>query len=146
MREDRSAFSESAEQLRSQGVAANATERAVRGQTRPPVRDGIYRAALRGESTHVRKRLERAGQHAPEGAAAPNSGSAVLEETLRNVIEGWHATADQLINAGQTRLAEQVWKFLANMPKPQTEQAILKNISRTRMDKERQPERDERAR
>lgn len=37
-----------AAQLRAHGVAANATERAVRGQTRPPIRDGIFRAAQRG--------------------------------------------------------------------------------------------------
>jgi Relaxase/Mobilisation nuclease domain len=38
-----------ATQLRAQGVAAYATERAVRGQVRPPVRDGIHRAAQRGD-------------------------------------------------------------------------------------------------
>jgi hypothetical protein len=43
-------------------------------------------------------------------------------------------------------LADQVWKFLGNMPKPQTEQAVWKNISETRLDKERQPRRDERTR
>ncbi|HEY2808267.1 MAG TPA: relaxase/mobilization nuclease domain-containing protein [Steroidobacteraceae bacterium] len=41
--------------LRAQGIPANATERAVRGQIRPPVRDGIYRAAERGE---LRRRQE----------------------------------------------------------------------------------------
>ncbi len=40
---------EFARHLREQGVAANATERAIRGETRAPKKDGIYRAnASRG--------------------------------------------------------------------------------------------------
>src|SRR3954464_13766838 len=37
--------------LRAQGIAANATERAVRGVTRPQKCDGIYRAMRAGRST-----------------------------------------------------------------------------------------------
>jgi len=48
-----------AEHLRAGGVAAKATERAVRGETRSTFKDGIYRAALRGESWHLREREAR---------------------------------------------------------------------------------------
>jgi hypothetical protein len=44
---------ESARHLRDQGIAANATERAVRGETRSHKLDGIYRATKRGDSTHT---------------------------------------------------------------------------------------------
>src|SRR6202050_4426380 len=49
---------EFARHLRDQGIAANATERAVQGETptRPP--DAIYRANLRGDSSHTRARAE----------------------------------------------------------------------------------------
>ncbi len=47
-----------ASHLRLLGVAANATPRHVRGETRPRKSDGIYRAILRGDSTHLRKRAE----------------------------------------------------------------------------------------
>ncbi len=47
---------EFAKHLREQGVAANATERAVRGVTKPQKRDGIYRAERRRDSTHWRQR------------------------------------------------------------------------------------------
>lgn len=40
---------EFAKHLRALGVEANATERAVRGETRQAKKDGIYRASLRGE-------------------------------------------------------------------------------------------------
>jgi hypothetical protein len=49
---------EFARHLRDQGIAANATDRAVRGESRTHKTDGIYRASLRGESTHMRARAE----------------------------------------------------------------------------------------
>jgi hypothetical protein len=42
--------------LRDVGIEADATERAVRGELTPRKRDGIYRAMLRGESTHYHER------------------------------------------------------------------------------------------
>ena len=74
--------------LRAQGIAANATDRAVRGQVRGPVRDGIYRAALRGQSTHHQARLERIAQAARSGRAAPEPGATKLQETRRAVVAG----------------------------------------------------------
>src|SRR6185437_5003159 len=47
-----------ARHLREQGIPANATERAVRGQTQTHKKDGIYRAARRGQSTHYQKRAQ----------------------------------------------------------------------------------------
>ena len=51
---------ELAGQLCGVGVAANATPRFVRGETRPRKPDGIYRAARRGASSHLRERVEAA--------------------------------------------------------------------------------------
>src|SRR5258708_33916339 len=50
--------SEFARNLRLLGVEANATERAVRGETRKAKKDGIYRASLPGDSTYVRAQAE----------------------------------------------------------------------------------------
>src|ERR1700733_10532996 len=47
---------EFARHLRALGVAANATERAVRGQGQSPKLDGIYRAEQRGDSRRTRER------------------------------------------------------------------------------------------
>ena len=49
---------EFARHLRALGVPANATPRYVRGETAPRKSDGIYRANLRGDSTHMRERAE----------------------------------------------------------------------------------------
>jgi hypothetical protein len=116
--------------LRAQGIAANATERAVRGQIRPPVRDGIYRLAERGEFMRSRER-----------SASVELSNATLKETRRKVVEAWGIVSAQMLNAGHP-MADQVWGFIGRMPKPRTEQAVLKNISETRLDTERQLERD----
>jgi hypothetical protein len=47
-----------AQYLRDHGVEANATERAVRGSHHQNRKDGIFRAAGRGESTFIRARVE----------------------------------------------------------------------------------------
>jgi hypothetical protein len=112
--------------LRAQGIAANATDRAVRGQVRGPVRDGIYRAALRGESTHHRARLERIAEAARSGQAAPEPGATKLQETRRAVVRGWHAAADRALENGFPHLAEQIWKLIGGMPAPQTDEERLR--------------------
>lgn len=113
--------------LRAQGIAANATDRAVRGQVRGPVRDGIYRAALRGESTLHRARLERIAQAARSGRAAPDPGATKLQETRRAVVQGWHAVAERALENGLPHLAEQIWKLIGGMPAPQTDEERLRH-------------------
>jgi hypothetical protein len=131
--------------LRAQGIAANATERAVRGQVRAPVRDRIYRAALRGHSTH-QARLERIAQAAPNGRAAPDPGAARLQETRRAVVKGWHAAADRALEDGLPHLAEQIWKLIGGMPPPRTEDERLRSELSARVDGDRRRQRDARSR
>ena len=68
-------------------------------------------------------------------------GAVKLQETRRMIVAAWGIVSTQMLNAGHP-LSEEVWQFLGRMPKPQTEQAVLKNIAQTRIDKERQLERD----
>jgi hypothetical protein len=136
---------EFAAQLRAQGIAANATERAVRGQVRPPMRDGVYRTAQRADSRRVRQRLELIGRQ-PGGANGDGDpGSATLEETRRKVVEAWGVVSTQMLISGHP-MADSVWAFLGRMPKPQTEQAVLKNKVVRQLVKDRHPKRDERTR
>src|SRR5579863_6568094 len=130
-----------AHHLRAQGIAANATERAARGQVRGPVRDGIYRAALRGQSTHHQARLERIAQAARSGRAREPAATK-LQETRRAVVQGWNAAADRALEDGLPYLAEQIWKFIGGMPPPQTEDERLRTRLSARMDGDRRQERD----
>jgi hypothetical protein len=136
---------EFAVQLRAQGIAANATERAVRGQVRPPVRDGIYRAAERGELRRRHEHLMPVPRRPGVASGKHERGAERLQETRRKIVEAWGIVSTQMLNAGHP-LADEVWQFLGRMPNPQTEQAVLKNISETRLDEERQLKRDERTR
>jgi hypothetical protein len=141
LREWRGSF---ARHLRAHGIAANATERAVRGQTRSGFKDGIHRASLRGNSRYLRERVQRIAEELRDGGLKPNPGKTKLLETRRDVVAGWHAAADALAAAGQGALAEKIWRFIGGMHRPLTtdEQlaAKLDDRERTR-ELERQEER-----
>jgi hypothetical protein len=133
-----------AQHLRAHGVAANATERAVRGQTRSGIRDGIHRASLRGDSRFLRERVKRIAQELRNGGLKPHPGKAKLLETRREVIAGWYAAADALLDAGQGALAKKVWGFIGRMHPPLTtdDQLAAKLAERWRTrERERQEER-----
>lgn len=130
--------------LRAHGIAANATERAVRGQTQSSFKDGIHRASLRGDSRYLRERVQRIAEELRDGGLKPNPGKAKLLETRSDVIAGWHAVADALLAAGQGAIAEKIWGFIGGMHRPLTtdEQFASKLEERTRTrERERQEER-----
>jgi predicted transcriptional regulator len=110
-----------AQQLRSQGVAANATDRAVRGESRPRKADGIYRARLRGDSTHTRQRVESVASELLKGDLRVEPGKPKLTEARRQVEQGWRAMGDILFSEGHPELAYQVRRFVSQMPPAWTE-------------------------
>jgi len=116
---------EFARHLRDQGIAANATECAVRGVSRTHKRDGIYRAALRGDSTHIRAHKETVASELLEGALRDEPGRAKLIETRRQVNRGWRAATGMLIAQGDHDLAAHVRRFVAQMPPAITEKERL---------------------
>jgi hypothetical protein len=133
---------EFARHLRDQGVAANATERAVRGETKPRKTDGIHRAALRGASTHYRRRADLVARELASGAVKPEPSKNRLLATRREVVRGWSEVADSLVNQGNVELALAVRRFVDRMPPPCTEKEWLterlleRTTSRPRVQKE----------
>ena len=113
--------SEFARNLRLLGVPANATERAVRGETRKPKKDAIYRAALRGDSTHVRAQAEAIAAELLRGGVRIEDGKKTLTETRRNVLRGWQAVASELASVGYSDLSMEIGNFTKQMPLPITE-------------------------
>jgi hypothetical protein len=118
LREWRAGF---AHHLRALGVAANATQRQVRGEVFPRKTDGIYRASLRGESTHMRERAESVARELAKGDLRVEPAKAKLVETRKEVRRGWGAVGDILIREGQPDLAAQARRFADQMPTPVTE-------------------------
>ena len=112
---------EFARHLRLLGVPANATERAVRGESRKARKDGIYRASVRGESTYVRAQVEAVASALLKGDILTDPGKRTIVETRRRVEQGWHSVASQLANEGHYELADVVRRFVSTMAPPRTE-------------------------
>jgi hypothetical protein len=116
---------EFASHLRRVGVAANATPRFVRGETGPRKSDGIYRAARRGTSTHLRDRVEAAAVALREADPAGDPAKLRVRETRRDLERGWFAASDALKSQGHTALADQVRQFVRILPVARTEREWL---------------------
>jgi len=112
---------EFARNLRLLGVRANATERAVRGQTLKAKKDGIYRASLRGDSTYVRAQAEAVAAELPKGDIRVKPGRRKLSETRKQVVSGFHALENRLMREGHRELALETRKFVEEMHVPMTE-------------------------
>ncbi|WP_373424316.1 relaxase/mobilization nuclease domain-containing protein [Variovorax boronicumulans] len=125
--------------MREQGVAANATPRQVRGQTRKPYRDAIHHRlrALRSfgqlplsdrsrhrppkTSTFMRAKLESVLKALQTQRGPLDAGKETMQRTRQEVVAGWHAATDALRSQGQAELADQVEHFVARMPTVQTD-------------------------
>ena len=116
---------EFARHLRKHGIEANATERAVRGKVSKSKKDGIYRAALRGESTHMQRRVEEAMTRIAERRLPVEPGKTRLIETRRNTERGWRAVARSLGAQGEQHLAESVGRFVEAMRPPRTDRELM---------------------
>lgn len=128
LREWRAVF---AAHLRAQGVAANATPRAERGQSRSSLKDPIYRAAKRSASTHLLGRVRRIATQLQTGSFQPGTGKKRFLKTRRAVVDGWASTADALAAAGESALAAEVRRFVARMPVPKTtDEQVAKHVMR----------------
>ncbi|MGH8250079.1 MAG: relaxase/mobilization nuclease domain-containing protein [Steroidobacteraceae bacterium] len=113
--------SEFARNLRHLGVPANATERAVRGESRKAKKDGISRATLRGDSTYMRAQAEAVASDLPEGVSRVEAGKRTLTVTRHDVLRGWLAVANLLATNAHNELANCVRRFVDNMPPARTE-------------------------
>lgn len=115
---------EFARQLRDHGVEANATERAVRGQSRASKLDSIFRAAQRGESSHMAARVLDVAREMKAGSL-DRSGAAQPQRARVDVVRGWKAVRNLLLVEGRHQLAEDVAVFVNGMPSPRTDTELL---------------------
>jgi len=128
---------EFARNLREQGVDANATERAVRGQTRKPLKDGIYRAAARGASHHLQNRVTAISRDLASGRFRPGPGQHELRQTHAAVLAGWRTLGERLAEEGHRGLAYDVRRFVQQMAPARTEREqiaadLIARVERTR--------------
>jgi hypothetical protein len=117
--------SEFARNLRLLGVEANATERAVRGETRKAKKDGIHRASLRGDSTYLRAQAEAVAAELIKGNTSVEPGKRTLVETRRRVENGWQSVSNLLTKDGHHDLAGEVRRFVERMPPARTDREFV---------------------
>jgi predicted transcriptional regulator/transposase-like protein len=129
-----------ARHLRALGVAANATDRAVRGQTRSPQYDGVYRAEHRGESRRNQARVEGVAIELSNGNLRLEAGKGTLLQTRNKVERGWWAVSDILVAEGQPALATQVRRFLAEMPASRTDRELIAEALKSHRHDRRTPQ------
>jgi len=114
-----------ASHLRGLGVAANATERAVRGESRSAKKDGIYRASLRGDSSFLRTRVGAVASDLANGRTRTEPGKQSVMETRTDVMHGWRSVAERLEKSGQPELASEVARFADSMDQPRTDMGLI---------------------
>jgi hypothetical protein len=114
-----------AKHLRASGVQANATERAVRGNPVGSKTDSIYRAQQRGDSHHMRVRVEWVARELAKPGPQADKNKARLLETRKEVERGWSMIGDILVAEGRLELARQVKQFTRDMPTVRTEREMI---------------------
>ena len=116
--------------LRELGVAANATERAVRGEAKTHRTDGAWRAANREGSTLIQERERRILREWGEGSPTIGAGEEKLKNTRDAVLDGWRGLSARLKADGDYELGSRIDSFVAQMPPAKTEKRLLIERSR----------------
>jgi hypothetical protein len=116
-----------ARHLRSLGVEANATERAVRGVTGRRKLDGIYRPMNDPKrfSTHMQRRTELWESELRAGGLKVEPVKAKLIASRAVVERAWLGVSDILIDQGQPELAADLRRFVSQMEPPRTDKEWL---------------------
>jgi type IV secretory pathway VirD2 relaxase len=116
--------------LRELGVAANATERAVRGETKTHRSDGAWRATNGEGSTLIQDRERRILREWAEGRLTFGNGEEKLKKTRETVLDGWRGVSARLKADGEHELGARVDSFLAQMSPAKTEKRLILDRSR----------------
>lgn len=114
-----------ARMMREQGIAANATSRSVRGQTKRAAKDMFYRTQRRGQSYALREELDGIGRELSATRTITDPARVRLLETRKAVIEGWNAVAAKLEAQGEIVLGGHVRYFATHLPPVQTDRERL---------------------
>ena len=111
--------------MRDQGIAANATSRAARGQTKGATRDAIYRTRGRGSSYALREEVQAIAKELSRTGTIRDPAHGRLEETRKRVEAGWMNVAATLDAQGEICLAGAVRWFAKNLPPVLTDRERL---------------------
>lgn len=131
-----------AQLMREQGIAANATKRAVRGKNPRKVLKGLLGARQYGESTLDRRRIEGVARDAHDPRSFADPARRRLLETRKALMDGWDRVAKTLEDQGERGLAAEVRTFVEQLPVVATDrQKLAIRFLQFKKDQERAKER-----
>jgi hypothetical protein len=111
--------------MRDQGIAANATPRAVRGQSRRAPRDAAFRAKRRSSSHAMRREVESIAREISKTGTIRDPAHGKLLGTRNAVVAGWMGIAATLDAQGEIVLAGDVRYFANHLPQVLTDRERL---------------------
>jgi hypothetical protein len=125
-----------ARHLRQHGIEANATPSQIRGRLSNFQKDGIFRAAQRGESRVEWEREQQAPKATRQGRPEQSAGLGRIFETAETVRGDWLRTSAALENQGYRSLAAEVERFRQSLRVPLTrEERVLAAAERTQAER-----------
>lgn len=132
-----------AENLRDQGIEANATPREIRGRTLKGKKGPVYHAEKRGASTVLYAKLEEAGKEIKNGRPPERPWEVAIIEKRKNIIRAFVGAAQELKKEGEVTFAKGLERYVQEFPKPETERHMLKQVLISKIKEQRQVERDQ---
>jgi hypothetical protein len=120
--------------MREQGIAANATPRSVRGQTKRGARDVFYRTRRNARSYALQEQIDVVKRELRETRTISDPARSRLLETRKAIVAAWNAVASKLEAQGHIVLGSDVRYFAGHLPPVLTdrERLALEMIQRAR--------------
>jgi hypothetical protein len=129
-----------ARMMREQGIAANATARVARGQSKGATKDSIYRAQRRGASTSLRSQVASVVDELKRSGTVRDPHRKKVVETRRAIFDGWMQAADILDRQGEISLAGDVRYFAKHFPPVLTDRERIAAGILSQVDRQRESE------
>ena len=111
--------------MRAQGIAANATPRAWRGQNKRPPRDSVHWADKRSDSYRLRKQVRGIAAEIAKTGTYRDPAGPRLAESRKAVLASWQGIAKTLDDQGEIELAGSVRYFVSQLPEVRTDREKL---------------------
>ncbi len=111
--------------MREQGIAANATPRAIRGENKRRPRDEIFRAQRYGKPTALLERVTGIATELSRSGTIVDPARKRLLETRKSLVSTWMKAAEVLDAQGEIILAGDVRYFASHLPPVLTDRQQL---------------------
>jgi hypothetical protein len=114
-----------AQMMRDQGIAANATSRSARGQTKRATKNVFYRPRRRGDSYALQEEIYAVKEELSATGTVSDPARPRLLKTRNAIVAAWDAVASKLESEGDLILAGDVRYFARHLPPVLTDRERL---------------------